>query len=154
MPCPRNLRNHLSFAINVLKRTSEKNLQPQRCSTFITPSLEKLLQGVLWEQKSDCSQIHWTQSQNHYPCQTNIHNYHSITVIDCSPSFRKPLTLPFPLSFVPPSEFVLISFVNFTGFSFQALVLVPFSLTLGIPWERHIFSAGDIIHCSLTITCF
>lgn len=154
MPCPQNLRNHLSFAINALKITFEKNLQPQRCSTFITPSLEKLLQGVLWEQKSDCSQIQWTQCQNHYPCEPNIPNYHSITVIDWSPSFRKPLTLSFPLSFVPPSEFMLISFVNFSGLSFQPLVLVPFPLTLGVPEELSISSAGGIIHCSLTPTGF
>lgn len=143
MPCPRNLRNHLSFAINVLKVTFEKNLQPQRCSTFITLALEKLLQGVLSKQKPDCSQIHWTQCQNHYPCEPNIHNYHSITVIDWSSSFRKPLTLPFPLSFVPPSEFVLIAFVSFSGFSFQPLV-VPFPLTWAISLRTQVFSLLEI----------
>lgn len=98
--CPQNLTNCLYFAINILKISFETNPRPQRCSTLKAPSKKKMLKETLTKQKPDCPQC-----QNHYPSESNIHKYHSIT----ASSLRKALAFPYPLLFVPPHEFTPIS---------------------------------------------
>lgn len=101
--CPQNLTNCLYFAINILKISFETYLRLQRCSILKAPSKKKMLKETLTKQKPDCPQC-----QNHYPSESNIHKYHSIT----ASSLRKALAFPYPLLFVPPHEFTPISVFN------------------------------------------